>query len=185
MDLELDEITLIERSLKGDKQAFESLFVRYKSVILQMLVNYTGNEFDSNDLLQETFIKAFLNLHRYDSRYTFAQWIRTIARNTFIDYARRKGVKSPILLLDSVPMQDYSPENPENLIIGREWQAEIERELNALPEDYRQIIELRYYMGYSYDEIAEELSLPMGTVKNRLFRAKGLLNKILKKYRQP
>lgn len=186
MDIDIqkeEERLLIKASINGDKDAFEKLFIRYEGMIKQQLINYTFNEFDSNDLLQETFIKTFLNLKKYNDKYSFAQWVRAIAKNTFIDYARRKGVKSTTLLMDNIIDISYNNETPENLIILRERSEDMEREIESLSVNYRKIIELRYYMGYSYEEIAQELSLPIGTVKTRLFRAKEILNKILQKYR--
>ena len=84
---------LVERALDGDTVAFEHLFNRYRDSIYQLYVQRTsGRTDDASDLLQETFVKVYLNMQRYDSRYTFGQWVYTIARNTFIDYMRRSDL---------------------------------------------------------------------------------------------
>ena len=176
------ELQLINKSLAGDQAAFEKLFNIHKEAVKAFLIKLSGSEFDANDLLQETFIKAFLNLEKYNSQYTFTQWLIVIAKNTFIDYVRKKGDRGSLLLIDSGLANDIIGDNPEELIMLKERKKEIEAEIENLSVNYRTIIEMRYYLGLSYEEIAEELNIPIGTVKIRLFRAKEQLNKILKKH---
>ncbi len=172
---------LITLSLSGDKGAFEELFNANKDIVMQVLIKYKCNDFDAGDLMQETFIKAYLNLSSYNPKYKFSSWITTIARNTFIDSTRRGGVRNNIVEIypDLASKEISDAESPEEAIISKERRIFVEGEIETLPEKYRKIIELRYFMGLSYEEISEELSLPIGTVKTHIFRAKKLLNEIL------
>ncbi len=172
---------LIELSLEGDRASFAQLFRHYHQSVMAVFIRYRCNEFDAHDLMQETFIKAFINLKSYNCSYKFSSWITTIARNTFIDYTRRGGVRGNIVDMDSsVQYGDMAmSESPEEAIIAKERRNFVEAEIEALPGKYRKIIELRYFMGLSYEEIASELSMPIGTVKTHLYRAKKLLNEIL------
>ena len=157
---------LVERALDGDTVAFEHLFNRYRDSIYQLYVQRTsGRTDDASDLLQETFVKVYLNMQRYDSRYTFGQWVYTIARNTFIDYMRRKR-------------DDTGPRGgptPEERMITDQSRARLESLLERMSPRYRKLIELRFFKEYSYEEIAAELQLPMGTVKTQIHRAREQL----------
>lgn len=181
MDIDrINEAELIRKSLTGDSSQFEILFNRYKPVIKEFLVKLSGNEFDSNDLLQESFIKAYLNLDKYNPEYSFIQWLHTIARNTFIDHVRRKTVKESLLFFDSCYMTDIIGDNPEELMLITERQKRLDDYIKTLDENSRIIIELRYFKSLSYEEISAELGIPIGTVKNRLYRAKEKLSLIIK-----
>lgn len=175
------ELQLIEKALEGDSTKFEILFNSNKDAVKFFLMKLSGNEFDSNDLLQESFIKAYLNLNKYNSNYTFLQWLFTIARNTFIDHVRRKAVKESLLLFDSQLIVDMVGDNPEELLATLERQRTLESNIGELDENSKSIIELRYYKGLSYEEISAELDIPLGTVKTRLHRAKERLSSIINK----
>lgn len=179
----LETNSLIERSLAGDKEAFAQLFNKNSKSIKRLLVSLSNNEFDSNDLLQETFIKAFLNLRKYNKEYPFHVWLSSIARNTFLDYVRRRAAKSSMTLLDYDAVHDILDETVEQQMMKDELREQIALEIDNLPHQYRKILELRYYVGYEYNEIAKELGIPEGTVKTNLYRAKAKLknnvNKIL------
>lgn len=172
----IEDIEMIRLSLNGDTSQFAVLFNRYYDVIKEFLIRLSGNEFDSNDLLQDTFLKAYLNLSKYNSNYTFLQWLYTIARNTFIDHARRKAVKDTLLVFDSALLVDVIGDNPEEIVMALERQSKIEQRVKSLDKNSRIIIEYRYFKGLSYDEISDALQIPIGTVKNRLFRAKEKLS---------
>ena len=157
-------------ALEGDDTAFAHLFNRYRDAIRQLLVQRTGSADDADDLLQETFIKVYLHLDRYNAAYSFGQWVYTIARNTFIDYVRRRSEELPIDERFSAPAS--SAPNPEESVIHSQQHAQIERYLSMLPPHYGRLIALRLFDEYSYEEIAEQLSLPLGTVKTRIHRAR-------------
>ena len=91
-----DDRVLVELVLQGDNIAFEYLFERYKEAIHRLFIQRTNNPLDADDLLQETFIKVYINIHRYNPAYTFGQWVYTIARNTFVDFIRRRQEDLPI-----------------------------------------------------------------------------------------
>ena len=169
----------IGRVQDGDSTAFEHLFNRYRDSIYQLYMQRTrGNVDDTNDLLQETFVKVYLNLQRYSSRFTFGQWVYTIARNTFIDYTRRRR--------DDTVSIDYVGEGigvsgslggptPEEHLITHQSQVQLEGLLAKMSPRYRELIELRFFREFSYEEIAAKLSLPMGTVKTQIHRAREQL----------
>ncbi len=165
-------------ALEGDDTAFAHLFNRYRDAIRQLLVQRTGSADDADDLLQETFIKVYLHLDRYNAAYSFGQWVYTIARNTFIDYVRRRSEELPIDERFSAPAS--SAPNPEESVIHSQQHAQIERYLSMLPPHYGRLIALRLFDEYSYEEIAERLSLPLGTVKTRIHRAREQLCRLIR-----
>lgn len=177
---ELSDQQLIERALEHDSLAFEHLFMRYRKELLQLYTQRTGRRDDSDakDILQETFIKVYLNLHRYNPAYPFAQWLHAIARNTFIDFTRKR--KENILSIDDTVPGGSTPRlnppantaNPEEKMMQRQTGRELGRLLDALPPHYRQMILLRFVQEYSYEEIAEKLDIPLGTVKTQIHRAR-------------
>lgn len=167
-----DDKRLVEQVLKGDNTAFEYLFNRYREAIsrlfLQRLGSTATSAADADDLLQETFIKVYVNLHRYAPQYTFGQWLYTIARNTFIDYMRRRSDDMPIDDRFSPPAS--SAPTPEESVINLQQRHQIEHYLSLLEPRYRRLFELRFYDDCSYEEIAEKLQLPLGTVKTGIHR---------------
>jgi RNA polymerase sigma-70 factor (ECF subfamily) len=169
---------LVDWSREGDSTAFEYLFNRYNDALHQLYLQKTGgNGEDTNDLIQEIFVKAFLNLASYNKAYTFGQWIYTIARNTFIDYVRKRRDN---LSIDNtggeyIPPPVSSTLNPEENIISHEQRSQIEDYMSRMSPKYRELIELRFFKDLSYEEIAERLSLPLGTVKTQIHRARARL----------
>ncbi len=171
---------LIERVLGGDATAFEYLFNRYREAMFQLYMQRTGgNRDDANDLLQETFVKIYLNLHRYKPDYTFGQWIYTIARNTFVDYVRKRRDDLSIDNVQENRSSALTPTSvtptPEENFINIQQRAQLEHHLERMTPRYRRLIELRFFREYSYEEIARELDLPLGTVKTQIHRAREQL----------
>lgn len=164
---------LVERALAGDDTAFAYLSNRYRDAIRQLLVQRAGSDDDADDLLQETFIKVYLHLDRYNPTYTFGQWIYTIARNTFIDFYRRRQEELPIDERFSAPAA--TTPNPEESVIRLQLRTQIEQCLNRLAPRYERLIRMRFLEEYSYEEIAERLELPLGTVKTQIHRAREQL----------
>lgn len=170
---------LVTLSLDGDSTAFEHLFNRYRDSICQLYLQRTGgNQEDAHDLLQETFLKVFLNLDKYNERFTFGQWIYTIARNTFIDFVRKRRED---LSLDNM-QGDYNTlvasagePTPEESYISNQQHAQLLHHMEKMTPRYKKLIELRFFKDYSYEEIAAELSLPLGTVKTQIHRAREKL----------
>ena len=169
---------LVDLALENDNTAFESLFKRYREGIFQLYMQRTGgNREDADDLLQETFIKVFLNLHRYDRNYTFGQWVYTIARNTFIDYIRkrRENFSIGLMQIGHAMMPASTTPNPEEHVINNQQQAQFNHFLARMTPRYRLLIELRFFRELSYEEIAQHLKIPMGTVKTQIHRAREQL----------
>lgn len=177
-----DDSTLVQMVIEGDSAAFDTLFARHSDSIHAMLLKYSGNSDDVNDLMQEAFMKAYLKIGLYNPKYDFGAWIYTIARNTFVDFSRTR--KS-----NALNPQNLSPEidnttqasapTPEDYIINAQQRAQIERYIAMLPEDYRQLFELRFLDEYSYEEIAEKLDMKLGTVKTRIFRVRNMMCRLI------
>ncbi len=183
MDLNNKQVEeLIVKAQAGDADAFGVLVGYYTPSVKPYVEYLCGNECDSNDVLQDSYIKAFSKMSTYDSRYSMDVWLRSIARNTFIDIKRKQQSRMGVIVED---MQGYdialTQTTPEDIIIRNERLERLERQLAILPAQYREIIELRFVEMMSYVEIAQRLDMPIGTVKTQLFRAKKLLLKVLGK----
>ncbi len=165
-----DDRRLVELSLAGDDLAFEYLFNRYSDAMRRLFLQRSTSVEDTEDLLQETFIKVYVNLHRYSPTYTFGQWVYTIARNTHIDFERSRQENLSLDEKISAPMA--STPSPEDNLINLQQRSQIEHYIGCLSEQYRTLFTMRFLEDYSYDEIAEKLQLPMGTVKTRIHRAR-------------
>ena len=172
-----DDRQLARLVLGGDTAAFEYLFDRYRDAIHRLFLQRTGNTEDADDLLQETFIKVYMNLHRYSPEYTFGQWLYTIARNTFIDYVRKRQDDLPIDERFAAPASNAP--TPEESVINLQQRSQIEHYLERLAPRYRQLILMRFFEEYSYEEIAAKLSLPLGTVKTQIHRAREQMCRLI------
>lgn len=179
----LTDQQLVTLAADGDSAALEVLFNRYRDAIYKLYLSRTGgNANDTDDLIQETFIKVFLNLDKYDTSFTFGQWIYTIARNTFIDYVRKRRDD---LSIDTLPGNGNfvtpvaSDATPEERYINRQRGAQLAGHLEKMTPRYRELIVLRFFKEYSYEEIAAELHVPLGTVKTQIHRAREQLCKLI------
>lgn len=184
---ELTDRELVSRTILGDLIAFDTLLGRYKESIMQLYMLKTGgNVSDSDDMIQDTFIKVYLNLHMYNHDYNFNQWIFSIAKNTFIDFTRKQ--KNTFISIDNQE-NNYSKispvssaPTPEEQLILLQHNSELEHVLSRMPTRYREVIVLRFFNEYSYEEIAEKTKLPLGTVKTLIHRARReLLDRISSK----
>ncbi|NLX72618.1 MAG: sigma-70 family RNA polymerase sigma factor [Bacteroidales bacterium] len=182
------DLQLVIRANDGDQKAYAELMARYKDAIYFMLLKMINNKTDAEDLTIEAFGKAFKNLSQYSPNYAFSTWLFKIASNNCIDFLRKK--RSNHISIDGnfadnkepepqIHLKDDKPDPEENLI--RSQKALLMRNIvQKLKPRYRTLIELRYFKEYSYEEISEELGLPLGTVKAQLFRARELLYNTLK-----
>jgi RNA polymerase sigma-70 factor (ECF subfamily) len=182
-----NDLLLVELAKNGNEKAFSSLLNRYKDSIYYMLLKMVNNSSDAEDLTIEAFGKAFHNLDSFTPEFAFSTWLFKIATNNCIDFIRKKRVSpAPIDQLQddldilTVNIQSDLPD-PEETLINDQKIAVLRDIVNQLKPRYRNLIELRYYKEYSYEEIASELNLPIGTVKAQLFRAKSLLYNIFTK----
>ena len=177
---------LVESALTGEEKAFAKLMSRYKDAIYFMLLKMVNNKNDAEDLTLEAFGKAFKNLHQYSPNFAFSTWLFKIATNNCIDFLRkRRGVyvsienniengdtEQPIKLRSTDP-------NPEEKLIRIQKAILMRKIVHRLKPRYRILVELRYFREFSYEEIAHELKLPLGTVKAQLFRAREMLFKMI------
>lgn len=177
---------LVQRATDGDQRAYAELMGRYRDAIYYMLLKMVNNASDAEDLTIEAFGKAFKNITQYAPNYAFSTWLFKIATNNCIDFIRKK--KASHVSLDhhneehekatkdiQAPVMD-----PEETLINEQKIHLMRSIVSKLKPRYRKLIELRYFNELSYEEIAEELELPIGTVKAQLFRARELLYNILK-----
>ena len=181
----LDDRTLVRLVVEGDSRAFEPLIMRHKDNIYAMLVKRASNSDDVEDLLQEAFMKAFVNINRYNPDYDFGAWICTIAKNTFVDFNRSRRSKA-LNPENNLPLEGRCTNNaqaasptPEESIINAQQRAQIERYIATLPADYRELFILRFIEEYTYEEIAEALQMKLGTVKTRIFRVRAMMSKLI------
>ena len=182
------DFKLVGQAMQGDQKAFAELMSRYKDSIYFMLLKMVNNRDDADDLTIEAFGKAFKNLHQYTPDYAFSTWLFKIATNNCIDFIRRKrkmtfSIDQGIESENGSEMQFEikSPNlDPEERMIKNQKAVLMREVVEKLKPRYRRLVELRYFQERSYDEIASELQLPLGTVKAQLFRAREFLYQILK-----
>jgi RNA polymerase sigma factor (sigma-70 family) len=172
----------------GDQKAYAELLTNYRDSLFFMLLKMTNNPVDADDLTIEAFGKAFKNLHQYSPDYAFSTWLFKIAANNCIDFMRRHRRLSFTSGYDSEGNEtDNYPANlpsqtldPEEKIIEKQKIKLMREVVEKLKPHYKLLIELRYFKEFSYEEIATQLDLPVGTVKAQLFRAREFLYNILK-----
>ncbi|MFR9498297.1 MAG: RNA polymerase sigma factor [Rikenellaceae bacterium] len=162
---------LVDATLEGDHLAFEALITRYREAIYRMILVRTGSACDADDLIQETLIKVYINLPRYDRNYTFGQWIYTIARNTMIDSHRCRH--DDFSLDDRFSITDLKSPSPEECVINSQERLRIEEAVERLSATQALLFRMRFLDEYSYEEIAERLKMPLGTVKTNIHRARA------------
>ena len=178
---------LVIQAKDGDQNAYALLLSRYWDSIYFMLLKMVHNKDDAEDLTIEAFGKAFKNLGHYEPEFAFSTWLFKIANNNAIDFIRRqKGRSVPIENPGNDPDDESTLQLPSNLLdpeeelIRKQKATLLKTVVDQLKPRYSKLVKLRYYREYSYEEIAKELELPLGTVKAQLFRAKELLYNILR-----
>lgn len=179
---------LVKRAVKKkDQAAYAELMGRYRDSIYFMLLKMVNNKDDADDLTLEAFGKAFNRLHQYTPNYAFSTWLFKIATNNCIDFIRKK--KKRLLSLDedfesasgdSIKMDlEADTLDPMQTVIRDQKFAHMREIVQRLKPRYRQLIELRYFKEFSYEEISDELQIPLGTVKAQLFRAREFLQNMI------
>jgi RNA polymerase sigma-70 factor (ECF subfamily) len=182
------DLDLVENARNGDQQAYAQLLGKYRDAIYFMLLKMVNNPVDADDLTIEAFGKAFKNLNQYTPNFAFSTWLFKIASNNCIDYIRKQRTNTVSLDQSMDEEENLSPSSliqsdtldPEASMINEQKIKLMRDVVTKLKPRYRSLIELRYFSEYSYEEIAHELELPIGTVKAQLFRARELLLNILK-----
>ncbi len=183
-----EDYNLVLSAIDGNQKSYATLMDRYRNSIFHMMMKMVNNREDADDLTLEAFGKAFNKLPSYAPRYAFSTWLFKIAINNCIDHIRKKRLK--MLSIDDPiePDGDHNYSNnirstaldPEEQFIRQQRLKLMRTVLKKLSLKYRLMIELRFFEELSYDEIAQELGIPLGTVKAQLFRAKEILFNILK-----
>lgn len=183
-----DYLLVLEARDNGNQKAYTELMNGYRDALYFMLLKMTNDPYDAEDLTIEAFGKAFKNIGNYTPDYAFSTWLFKIATNNCIDFLRSK--KKNTISLDIAfgnSQSDYAAKevvsethNPEVTCIEKQKSVVMRKMVEKLKPNYRRLVELRYFQELSYEEIAEELNLPLGTVKAQLFRARDMMYKMMK-----
>ncbi|RME80759.1 MAG: sigma-70 family RNA polymerase sigma factor, partial [Caldilineae bacterium] len=163
----------IRQALAGDQSAFANLVEAYQRPVYNLCYRMLGNAEEAQDAAQETFLRCFIHLHRYDPSRKFLNWILSIASNHCVDRLRRRRIKW--LSLEDAPFVEQIPApavNPQRHVEQNEQAAQVQQWLEQLPPDYRLPLILLYWYGLSYEEIADTLEISVAAVKSRLHRAR-------------
>lgn len=181
-----NDFNLVSKAKDGDQKAYAELMQRYKDSIYFMALKMVNNKDDAMDLTVETFGKAFENLDKYKPDFAFSTWLFRIATNNCIDFIRKKRLN--VVSLHTLSEEDSEEKhmqvraeglNPEENSIKKQESEKLKNIVEQLPIRYRKLIILRYYDEQSYEEIAKQLDIPLGTVKAQLFRARDLMANII------
>ncbi len=181
------DLALVEKALNGNQSAYAELMDMYRESIYFMMLKMVRKEDDAEDLTIEAFGKAFNRLHQYSPSYAFSTWLFKIASNDAIDYIRKKRIK--VTSMDSAYTNndgenvkidvESNDKDPEEVAIHLEKVKHMRQIVKTLKPRYRDLIEKRYFEELSYEEIAQDMDLPLGTVKAQLFRARAFLANLM------
>jgi RNA polymerase sigma-70 factor (ECF subfamily) len=181
---------LVTRAQHGSEKAYRELLGRYERPVFSIIYRMIRDREQAEDLAQETFVRVFNHIDRYDPKYKFSSWIFKIATNLTIDHIRRKELNTVSIdgsrnattaeQIEATAITIISPdENPEELLEAKELGEEIEEAIGRLRPEYRAAILLRHVEGREYQEIAEIMALPLGTVKTYIHRGRNELRDTL------
>lgn len=178
---------LIERCLRKDNTAWEQIVARFRRKIFHIAYKFTGKHDEAEDLTQEIFLKVFRSLEKFNRDADFSTWLSSVARNYCIDHYRASKREREVLVEDLVAF-DLAPAssgNPHRVLEERDRSSFVRRGLEMLPEKLREAVVLRDLQGLSYQEMADQLRLPEGTVKSRINRGREELARLLLRAQQP
>lgn len=188
----LEDFRLIDQAVQqNDEQAYARLMQRYKRPVYHMILKMVRNVDDAEDLTIESFAKAFKSLHKFKKDFTFSTWLFRIATNNTIDFIRRKKLNTLSISSAytdsegeavSIEVEDENL-NPQERAIKMQKEELMQIFVDKLPPKYQKLVRLRYFDELSYEEIAQELEAPLGTVKAQLHRARELLYEMMKSKR--
>lgn len=183
----MQEEAIIRRAQRQDADAFEQLLLAHQKSVYNLCFRMLGNEQDALDLSQETFLRVWKSIGQYQFDAAFSTWLYRITTNLCIDFLRRKKRRQeqPLVLTDDEgAQQELSVPDPQPLpeeqLLQKDRRQAVAQAMQTLPPDYRAILELRVVRQLSYEQIGDILSLPVGTVKSRLSRARMALKNLLK-----
>lgn len=179
----VSDLALIDRAREGDTEAFDELMMRYNHAVYRLAWSFVRNHADAEDISQETFIRAWRAIGRFDPQYRFYTWLHRIAVNLCISRSRRQKRIRFDPLPDSEPGAEWRElPDPKSGEDDGELRRAIDESLDRLPEDQRAVLVLRAREELSYEEISTTLGIPVGTVMSRLSRARGRLREMLSAY---
>lgn len=187
-----DERQLIERCRQGDRQAFDELVRRYEKQAYNLAYRLTGNYDDASDVVVEAFVRVFQGLHTFRGDSQFRTWLHRVVVNTFLDMRKRSRGRPNLSLEEQIELdgdlferqvEDHSP-GPQELVEQEEVEQALQQAIAQLSPERRILIVLYHFENLSYEEIAQMLNLPVGTVKSRLNRARSALREILQPMRE-
>lgn len=186
-----EDDVLVQRAVGGDERAYSDIVEKYQRALYYHILKMVRNRDVIDDLVQEVFVKAFDNLNSYSTDYAFSTWLYRIATNHTIDYLRKKklqtlSIDEPVKTREGEMQMELPDEDmaTDRRVIRKQRSNIIRDAIENLPPKYRKVIQMRHMEEKSYQEIAEILDLPLGTVKAHIFRARELLYKALKDKRE-
>ena len=177
-----EDAVLVRKAQQGDMDAFESLVRKYQQRVYALCRRLTGAHQSADDLAQETFIKAYFALARFDAQWPLYPWLRRIALNSGLNYLKARSRERPLeegMLGARRALFSAPTDSPEERLERAEFEAGFERAVASLPSDQRSVFVLRFHESMSYEEISRTLDLPIGTVMSRLNRARQKLKGLL------
>ena len=187
MGTNLLDAELVRRVQAGDTAAFDLLVQKYQHKVINLVGRFVSDQAECQDIAQDAFIKAFRAIDSFRGDSQFYTWLYRIAANTAKNHLASRARKSPNYAVDVEDAEHFEGEsglkeyaNPENLLLTDEIKATIFRAIENLPDDLKSAITLREIDGLSYEEIAEVMDCPIGTVRSRIFRARDVIDKELR-----
>ena len=187
MGTNLLDAELVKRVQAGDIGAFDILVQKYQHKVVNLIGRFVSDSTECQDIAQDAFIKAFRAIESFRGDSQFYTWLYRIAANTAKNHLASRARKSPAYAVDVEDAEHFEGEsglkeydNPENLLLTEEIKATIFSAIERLPDDLKSAITLREIDGLSYEEIAEVMDCPIGTVRSRIFRARDVIDKELR-----
>jgi len=181
-----DDQCLIKQVKEGDKKAFDKLVVKYQQRVIQLVMRYVRDTSEAQDVAQEAFIKAYKALPNFRGESAFYTWLYRIAVNTAKNYLVSRARRYSNHEVDVSDAENFEGafrlkegDTPEHLVLSEEIRRTVQQAINGLPDDLKRAITYRELDGMSYEEIAEKMDCPVGTVRSRIFRAREAVDKIL------
>ncbi len=185
----LTDQEVVQSVLAGDRDAFAALVERYQKGLVTYIYHMVHHYEEALELTQEVFVKVYENLNRYDGQFKFSTWLYKIASNHTIDHLRRQHPPTTSLQQSQdnpdqpeIPLESATL-SPQDAYHNKKLLEEVQKAVDELPASYRELIILRHFNFRSYEEMAKITGLPVGTVKNRIFRARQILMERLKEFR--
>jgi len=183
MSTNLLDAELVKRVQAGDKQAFDLLVLKYQQKVINLVSRFVSDHAECHDIAQDSFIKAYRAINNFRGDSQFYTWLYRIAANTAKNYLATRARKSPGYSVDIEDAEHFEGEsglkdftNPENLLLTEEIKKTVFKAIEALPDDLKSAISLREIEGLSYEEIADVMDCPIGTVRSRIFRAREAID---------